>query len=140
MTYIVEKHAGPWLPGTEVEESELKAHPFHEKFLKSGSIVKADPQARSAAKAEAKAARIAELQVKIAELTAELDALNGEAVEPTAPGLVSVDLDPENQPSQAEAEETRAEGKEVIQPQPGDPLLGEVEPGEAAEAEKKSRK
>lgn len=134
--YTVVRPAGRFTTvGQEVTEEQLKADAHHEKYLRNGSVVKSS-DAQKAQGSEDNAAKAADIQQQIAALQAQLDALQGAPVEATAPAQVRLDVDPENQPTQTEAEETRAAGKEVIQPTPGDVNLGEVQPGEASDAKK----
>lgn len=99
--YTVARPAGPWSVGQELTDDELKAHPFHEKFLRTGSVVK------------------------------------GALAADTAPASVAYDIDAQNPPSQKEADENRAAGKEVIQPGPGGVVVGEVVPGEGSDGKSK---
>ena len=120
--------------GQEVTEEQLKADAHHEKYLRTGSIVKSSDAAKAQGSSEDTSAKAADLQQKIADLQAQLDALQGTPVEANAPAQVRLDVDPTDHPTQTEAEETRAAGKEVVQPTAGDVNLGEVQPGEASDA------
>lgn len=135
-TYTVQKPAGRFTVGQELTDEELKADPFHEKYLRNESVTKTD-QKQKAANAEAQQKRATELRSRIGELQAELDALEGTPVDANAPANVTYDVDAENPPTQKEADAARSEGKQVVQPGPGDPVVGEVKPGEAADKGKK---
>jgi hypothetical protein len=138
MPYLVKANgAGPWLQGQEVADEEFEKHPHHAKFLRTGSVVKVDAQARRDLNADQQRDRLAEIDQRIADLQAERAALVGTSAEPTAPAAVKYDIDRQDQPSGAEADANRAAGKEVVQPGPGNPVVGEVVPGEAADTESK---
>lgn len=126
--------AGPWLQGQIVDAETFEAHPFKDKFLRNNSAeVVADDEAQAATDT-ATQKRLAELNTRIGELTAERDTLLGRTPEPHAPAQVAVQLDRTDPPNAQEAEATRAAGNEVIQPTPGDGVnLGEAVRGEAAQ-------
>lgn len=77
MPYRVERPSGPWLePGQILEDAEFEAHPFHAKFLRTGSVSRltvAELQAINHPTADA--ARLAELEAQIPQLQAERAAL-----------------------------------------------------------------
>lgn len=134
MSYYAKSHAGPWPQNTIIEDAEFEQHPFKEKYLRTGSVVKmSDAAARDLQNPAVDAQRLAEIDSRIAELEAERAQVVGQGPEPTAPAAVAYEIQPDDQPTAQEADATRAAGKEVIQPTDANVNVGEVVPGEAAE-------
>jgi hypothetical protein len=149
MPYIVKANgAGPWLKDQEVSDADFAAHPFHAKFLRNGSVVQASDADTRQIDPAATTARLAEIGAQIGQLEAERQTLLSSdprvaadygllgvplGPEPTAPARVTVEIDPQHQPSGAEADATRAAGDEVIEPTPRNVAVGKVVPGEAAQ-------
>jgi hypothetical protein len=131
---------GAWQQGQIIEDQEWEAYPHREKALAKGYAVKADANDARALKPDEQAAQVAELDAQIAQLQAQRSALLGTTPEPTAPAQVTYTIDRANPPSVDEADATRAAGKEVVQPLPGAPARGSVEPGEAAEGAKSTKR
>lgn len=132
MPYIVTSSgAGPWQQGEILEDRVLKAHPFHAKFLRNGSVVEVSAADAAAARDTGTGSQVAELDAQLARLQAERAALlAGQA----APAAVSYALDPTHPPTATEAAAVRAAGQEVIQPGPGAPVVGAVVPAPDADA------
>ena len=126
---------GAWQQGDRVEDADWNAYPHREKALAKGYAVQADTNARAADPA-AQQQQVAELNAQIAQLTGQRDALLGLNQEPHAPAAVAIDVDRNDQPSRAEADTIRREGREVVQPTPAELNQGELVPGEAADADK----
>lgn len=142
MPYEVKANgAGPWLQGQQIPDAEFEAHPHNAKFLRTGSVVKVDPAAPRDLAPAPDPARVAELNVQIAQLTAERDTLLGTptGTEPHAPARVEVQIDRNDQPTGTESDANRAAGREVIQPTPGDVNVGTVTPVDPAAAEKTAK-
>ena len=140
MPYIVKASgAGPWQQGEILDDKTLKAHPFHEKFIRNGSVVPVSAADAAAARDTGTGVQVAALDSQIAALQAQRAALlSGQ----TAPAAVTYELDPQHPPTAAEAAATRAAGQEVIQPGPGAPVVGAVvpEPQETASTAAASKK
>lgn len=137
MPYYAQKHSGPWAEHAIIDDAEFEAHPFKEKFLRTGGVVKmSDATARDMQHPQVDAAALADLDAQIAQLQAQRAQLVGEGAEPHAPAAVRYALDRQDQPNAQDADAHRAAGTEVIQPTAGDVVVGEVVPGEAADAEK----
>jgi hypothetical protein len=142
MPYYVQKHAGLWPQGTVIEnDADFEQHPFQEKFLRNGSVVKmSDATAREMQSPGVDTARLAEIDAQIAQLQAERAQVVGQGPEPNAPAAVAYEIKPDDQPTAQEADANRAAGKEVVQPTDENVNVGEVVPGEAAEKPKAGRK
>lgn len=128
MPYIVTTTgAGPWAKDQVISDEDFNAHAFHEKFLRTGSVVPHNEDDVAAVDAATNAQAAGELQAQIAALQAQLAQLQGTPTgEPHAPAEVVYDVDRKDQPNATESDANRAAGEEVVQPSPGEVVTGKV--------------
>jgi hypothetical protein len=127
--------AGGWYQGEVISDKDFNAHPFHEKFLRTGSVLKiADGESAAPRSADAQS-EINDLERQRAEIDARLTVLYGMPADQNAPAAVAYDLP---QPTHGTGPITASAmpsvvGGEVIQPLPALPNTGTVVPAEVLE-------